>query len=513
MPLEIIPQSITLYPQDVQVFTVRAIAPPVLWKATTDVVIENDASLTLTPATPGNATLLQGAIDGVAGIEFTFDSDMLVTSTGSILFALTGSGSHALRVTVSPTSIVVKDESANTLDTISHTTTSGDVFYIEVAGNMLRFSLNGIVETEYEALTSVRYPLRFRVDATSPYASATPHITAPRLVGNWALDPINFTGDNTFTLTPASGGTFDDSTDIWITTFTASDQPGVYNLNVQIASSSNQEADATVIVSPLSILSESSIELQPGEVVTLKTNYDAAQTSLVTWSIVSGSGSFSANQFTAGTAPGDTVVKAVYGNQEARITITVPAVMTITVSSEEVAAATPGEVLTLTTNMTGTINWTASTGTLSASSGATVTWTAPSQAGLDALIVATNGTYTVSAIIPVLNAFPYRPNLTLKWERKKTVLVSQSEDKRGRATRVKNYDNTPFESHEFTFLNRNLAELSAAQDFWDAHYPNKRFILTEAHRGIRLVLWPDSDIGFDASATCATTYTFRAIEG
>jgi hypothetical protein len=163
--------------------------------------------------------------------------------------------------------------------------------------------------------------------------------------------------------------------------------------------------------------------------------------------------------------------------------------------------------------MTGTINWTASTGTLSASSGATVTWTAPSQAGLDALIVATNGTYTVSATIPVLNAFPYRPNLPLKWERKKTVLVSQSEDKRGRATRVKNYDNTPFESHEFTFLNRNLAELSAAQDFWDAHYPNKRFILTESHRGIRLVLWPDSDIGFDASATCATTYTFRAIEG
>ena len=512
MPFEIFPQSVTLYPQDVQTFTLRTSAPPVLFSSFAHNVIQADGTVDIDTGNSDSGLVVPSALEGVAGIRWAFDPDMLPTSTGDVFFLLTGSGSHSLRVRVQPTSTVVTDENNNTLDTISRTVASGDVYYLEVAGNILRLYINGVLETEYTAVTSVRYPLRARVDTNPPFVSGAPHLTAPTLIGIWGAD-LASTVDADWTLAPSSGGTFNDSTDVWSTIFTVGAKPGVYELTAQVGGTANQETTATVIVEPLSILGETTITLDPGEVVTFRTNYDNAQNRLVTWSVVSGGGSFTNGQYTAPTAPASPIVKAVYGDQEARINITILAVMTITVSGANVEAATPGEVLTLTTNMAGTVNWTASVGSLSAPSGSTVTWTAPNQSGLEALITATNGTYTVTATIPTLKAFPYKPNLPLKWEAKKTVLVSQSENRRKRASRVKNYNNEPYETHELTFINRNLSELDAARTFWEEHYPNKRFILTESHRGIRLVLWFDSDIAHNADATCATTYTFRAIEG
>lgn len=509
MAFEIFPQSVTLYPQDVQTFTVRATPPPPLWGAITNMTLQSDGTLNLDTLSSSTALIAQSATEGVAGVEFTFDSRMLPTSTGNIFFTLTGAGSHAIRVTVEATSTIVKDENANTIATVTHTVASGDTYYVEVAGNVLRLFINEQLSAEYIATGATRYPLRFRADGNPPFANVSPHLTVPRLIGQWEI-VVSSSADNTWT---PDGGTLDDSTNVWETVFTASNDPGVYELGVQIGGSANQERTATIIIEPLTILSPDNITMQPGETAIFRTNYDRAQNSLVTWAVVSGSGTFTNGKFTAGTAPGDTVIKATYDEQEDRITITVPAVMTITVSGDDVTAATPSEVLTLTTNMTGTINWTASVGSLSASSGATVTWTAPGQDGLEALIVATNSTYTVTATIPVLKAFPYVPNRPLKWDRKKTVLVSQSENRAGRASRVKNAGNEPFEAFELVFLNRNLVELDAVIDFWDEHYPNKRFIFTDAHRGQRIVLWFDSDIAFNSDAACATTYTFRAIEG
>ena len=511
MPFEIYPQSIRLFPEDVQTFALRTSFPPVLWGAFALGSIQSDRTVNLNTGTSDSTALIQHALDGVAGVEWTFDSKMLPTSTGEIGLWLVGAGSHSLRVTVKATQTVVTNGST-TLDTISHTVASGDVYYLEVAGNLLRLYINDTLETEYEATSAVRYPVRCVVSVSPPYASGTPHLTAPRLVGNWGVYTVSSISD-TWTLSPSSGGTFDDSTDVWSTVFTASDEPGVYTLTLQTSSSAYQEATATIIVEPLSIIGETAITLQPSAKYTFRTNYDNAQHRLVTWSVVSGSGTFSNGEFTAPSAPGTTVVKAVYSNQEARVTITVPAVMTIEISGgEDVTAATLGEVLTLSTNMTGTINWTASVGTLSSSSGSTVTWTAPNQSQLVALITATNGTYTVTVEIPTLKAFPYTPNRPLKWDRKKTVLLSRAEDRR-RAARVKDANNEAYESFELTFNNRNLSELAAVQTFWDDHHPDKRFIFTDSHRSIRKVVYFDSDIAHDAAATCATTYSFRVIEG
>lgn len=511
MPFEIFPQSINVYPEDVQLFTLRTTPPPILWGGFVHATVASDGTLNLNTSNGDSALTMQHALDGVAAAEWTFDSRMLPTSTGEIGLWLVGAGSHSLKVTVKATQTIVAS-GLGTIETISRTVASGDVYKLEVAGNLLRLYINGTLETEYEAASAVRYPVRNVLAVSPPYASGTPHLTVPRLIGNWGAYTVSSIG-SAWTLAPSGGGTFDDSTDVWFTTFTASDQPGVYTLTAQINSSAYQEAIATIIVQPLSIVGETTLTLQPSASYSFKTNYDNAQHRLVTWSVVSGSGSFSNGVFTAPAAPGTTVVKAVYGDQEARATITIPAVMTIqTSASEDVTAATLGEVLTLSTNMTGTINWTASVGSLSSSSGSTVTWTAPNQSQLVALVTATNGTYTVRAEIPALTAFPYRPNRSLKWDRKKTVLLSRAED-RSRAARVKDANNEPFETFELTFLNRNLAELAAVHAFWDLHHPDKRFIFTDYHRSVRKVVYFDSDISHDAAATCATTYSFRIIEG
>lgn len=517
MPFDIFPQSVTLYPGDTQKLTFRATPPPALWRTLANCTINSSAQLVRTTSGTFGGTIEQRVLDGLGAVEYTFDSNMLPSGAGYIDLQIFGVGvlltSRLLRVKVEVGTITVSDETPTTLDTITHTIVSGDVLKLEISGQIMRFYLNGTLETTRDIGVLAEYPYRANAFGYGAMASGTPKITPPRFIGQWEI-PTNLTIENLWT---PLGGTLDDSTDIAQPTFTAGTSPGVFTQTCTIEDSeptavTYQTATSTVIIPPLSILSENDITLQPSEVVTFRTNYDNAQTKIVTWS-ETGGGSFTNGQYTADSAPGTSTVKAVSGNQQDSITVRVPAVMTITVSGEEVGAATPSEVLTLTTNMTGTVNWTASVGTLSAATGATVTWTAPGQSGLEALITATNGTYTVSATIPVLKAFPYKPNRPLKWERKKTVLVSQSENRAGRATRVKNANNEAFETHELVFQNRNLAELAAVQDFWDEHYPGKRFILTEAHRGIRLVMWFDSDIAHTADASCATTYTFRAIQG
>jgi hypothetical protein len=518
MPFEIFPQSVTLFPGDTQKLTFRATPPPVLWYGTQNASIDSSYRLVRTTSGTYGGGIAQRVHSGIAGVEWTFTSDMLPTGAGYLELRLFGVGviepTNSFLIKIQPTQITVFDKDANTIDTVTHTIASGDKVHLEIAGQLFRFYLNDTLETVYDTGVLTEYPCRANFFGYSAMASATPKISPPRFIGEWDIEPLE-SAENDWTIT---GGSLNDTTDAWQVTFTADDKPGVFDATCTVengvtGASTYQKAASTIIIPPLTILSPSAIELQPGEVIIFRTNYDNAQTAIVAWAVESGGGSFTNGRYTAATAPGASVIKATSGDQLASVTITVPAVMTITVSGSEVGAVTPSEVLTLTTNMTGTVNWTASVGTLSSSSGGTVTWTAPGQDGLEALITATNGTYTVKATIPVLKAFPYKPNRPLKWDRKKIVLVSQSENRAGRASRVKNANNEPQESFELTFLNRNLAELDAVIDFWDEHHPNKRFIFTDAHRSQRIVLWFDSDVAFNADAQCATTYTFRAIEG
>lgn len=521
MGFEIYPQSVTLYPGDTQYLSFRATPPPVLWDGTTNCSITSARKLLRTTSGDFGAIITQRVHAGIAAVQWTFDSDMLPTGSGYVEFSLFGVGTtvttHSFTVKVAPTSTTVRNEVPTTLDTISRTVASGDVYKLEIAGQIFRLYINGTLETEYDIGSTTEYPYRANGYGFGTMASGAPAITQPELFGDWEIYPSSDSAqDNLWT---PLGGTLNDSTNIWQPLFTAGDAPGVYTQTCSVESAiasgvTYQTATSTVIIPPLSILGETSLTLQPGEVVTFKTNYDSAQTRLVTWAVVSGGGSFSNGQYTAPTAPATPIVKATSGDQFAIIRITVPAVMTIkTSANEDVTAAKLGEVLTLSTNIaSGTINWTASVGTLSSSTGSTVTWTAPNQSQLVGLITATNGTYTVTAEIPVLKEFPYRASRPAKWDARKTVLVSRAED-RTRAARVKDAGNESFEAFELTFINRTLAEVDAVRAFWDDHHPQKKFIFTDHHRSsIRKVVYFDSDITNQGDATCATTYSVRVIE-
>lgn len=519
MPFEIFPQSKTLYPGDTQKLTFRATPPPVMWTVFTNCTLNSSHQLVRTSSGTFGASIEQRVHAGIGAVIWTFDSDMLPSGAGYVELQIFGVGtiltSRLLRVKVETGTITVSEETPTTLDTITHTIASGDELKLEISGQIMRFYLNGTLETTRDVGTLVEYPYRANAFGYGAMASATPKITPPTFTGTWEIFPNDSAQNNLWT---PSGGTLNDSTDLWQPTFTAGDSPGVYTQTCSVEDNvptavTYQTATSTIIIPPLQILENNQITLQPSEAVYFRTNYDSAQTRIVTWSVVSGSGSFSNGRFTASANAGTSVVKAVSGDQQAVITITVPPVITATTSaSEQTTAAILAEVLTLTTNMTGTINWTTSVGSLSSSSGSTVTWTAPNQSQLTALITATNGTLTATIEIDVLKEFAYRPNRSLKWDRKKTVLISRSEDRR-RAARVKDANNEAFEAFELTFLNRSLAELAAVHAFWDDHHPDKRFIFTDGHRDVRKVVYFDSDISHDAAATCATTYSFRIIEG
>lgn len=514
MSFEIYPQSINIYPEDTQTFTVRSTPPPIIWDALQNYTLNSDGTIScVTLGALFGGLLTPRVHDGIAGIEWTLSADMIPDTGGELQLRLFGVGTrlptHALQVYVGPTSTLVEDEDGATLDTVTHTVAAGDKFYLEVAGNLFRLFINGTVEVEYEVTTATEYPIRASVFGDGDFVSATPKIGLPRLVGVWNLEPLDVATLNAWTVT---GGTLSDSSDTWQTVFTAGTKPGVYSVSCEVGGEDQQTVTATVVIPPLSILGETDVTLQPSQKYRFRTNYDNAQDQIVTWSVASGGGSFANGEYTAASAPGSSVVVATYGDQEVSITVRVPAVMTVlSPTSVAVTAAKLGEVLTLSTNMTGTINWTATAGSLSAGTGATVTWTAPNQEGVEALIVATNGTYTVTTEISVLQHFPYDPTQNVIWERKKNVLVSTGED-RSRAARVKDYNNAAYEPFELKFLNRNLAEYTAASTFWQARYPGTKFIYEDKIRSLRREVYFDSDIRTEGYSRCAIDYSFRLIE-
>lgn len=504
MPFEIFPQNSVLYPGDVQQFIARATPPPVLWGAFAFATLQSDGTLNLNTSNSDVALAHQRVFAGIAGIKWTFDSKMLPTGAGVILLRLIGGASHSLKVYVEAAVTTVKDENNNTIATIVRNVVSGDEYYLEIAGNVLRLRINGALSATYTAATPTKYPVYAQVEVTPPYAHASPHLTVPVMEGQWELD-LAAAPSNTWTV---AGGAVNDSTDLWNPIFTAGTSPGIFTLSVQASGSAYQVASTTILIPPLAITGPNAITLQPGEKVRFKTNYDAAQTKLVTWSIVSGGGAFSNDEFTAPTAPGTTVVRATYGNQRAEITITIPAIVTPTQT-----AATPGEQITFTTNMTGTTNWTADYGTPTSGSGSSFVWTAPNVAGPTVKIKADNGTFSKTIEIPVLLAFPYTdPALPLSWDRRKTVLVSRAED-RTRAARVKDKGALAFESFELSYKNRTTTELQTVHDFWDDHYPGKRFIFEDRLRDVRKVVYFDSDIRQEGNARCGIDYSFRVVEG
>jgi hypothetical protein len=106
-----------------------------------------------------------------------------------------------------------------------------------------------------------------------------------------------------------------------------------------------QAAEVQITIPPLRIEGEKVRTFQPGQSAIFPTNYDVMP-GIVTWSVVSGGGSFNGDVFTAPTAPGTTVLRASSGDQRADIEIRVLAVIT-----PNFPAVGPGEQIDFETNI------------------------------------------------------------------------------------------------------------------------------------------------------------------
>lgn len=269
------------------------------------------------------------------------------------------------------------------------------------------------------------------------------------------------------------------------------DQAGKYPGNLQ-------HAEALIAIPPLQIAGELVRTLPPGAKARFHTNYNEAQ---ITWSVVSGGGSFSQGEFTAPTAPGTTIVRATasVGNQVADLTINVPAILT-----PNFFAAAPSELVDWETNIVSP-TWSSIPAGINSSTGV---WTAPSVVGQTVKITATGGGFTVTRDVLILEKFPFG-NFVFPYtvDYRKGVLISEAED----GTRVARVKRPSHRAYDVQLGQCEEADFQTVRDFWDRHHPSKRVIFEDLEEGIRIIAHTDSDLQWERTAA-GVNIAFRVKE-
>jgi hypothetical protein len=507
LSFEIVPQAISMFPEDQQYLTARATYPPIIWGNTLSGGSTLIGGGRIQSALGGQGLLAQSLRQGTGSVKWVLGTNMIPSTGATLEFRLT-SGVQFMKVSIGPTTTNVQNEAALLLASFAYAPAPGDIIRLEVSGNTLKLYVKLLLRTFYVALAAIKYPFFAQVNWTLPFTTTPIIIEPPSLAGDWIGEKdLLVSGNWSSTPSTAPGGTFDDATNNGGTTYTAGNAPGVYYITNTAAAQASQVATSVITIEPLTIFGESTLNVLSSAKVQLQTNYDRAQKKLVTWSILSGGGTLSGTEFTAPATAGTSVLRAAYSFQHAEISVVVKP----TITADKIAAE-PGEVVNFTTNIGGSITWSADIGTPTSGSGAAFAWAAPGIAQTEAIIKATNGTLTVSLVVPVLKKFPYDPTLSVPWTQRKTVLISRAED-RTRSSRVKDKDGLAYESFELKFANRDLTEINAALAFWQEHYPQKRFIYMDKIRNIRSVQYFDSDVNIEGDVTCSMDYAFRTIGG
>lgn len=350
--LQINPPVATLYPNDRQVFTVQALPPPAMWRSVTDSGdIGDDFALEVDPA--GSTTSGGGGhvlASGIGIVEITINDQCRPTAGNQLVINgfitdVNGLG-YFYSLKINSTTVEVRDEANNQIFSEFYTAVSGDVYRLELAAGF-RFYRNGVLKHSRVNLgTTVVYPMTYQCAITENTAAAPTRIPAPRLIGDWRLGSVDWTAPSHGSLTTVGPSA---STEYFGGTI-----PGVYTVTARIEAAAdngaNQLSTATITIPPLQPLGSTTVRMQPGEKKRFKTNYDSAQTSLVTWSVIAGPGSFSQDEFTAGTAPGTSIIRATasVNGLSADITVIVEAVIT---NASGFTAAKASEQIDFDTNL------------------------------------------------------------------------------------------------------------------------------------------------------------------
>ncbi len=335
MRLQVDPPIVTLYPNDRQLFTARATPPPPMWTGITGDpagVISGLFELFVNAAGTNTAGFSAHQLrSGIGFVEYTIDDQSRPTSTGiytinGFIFDVNGF-QYFYSLIIRATQVEVRDEANVQLFTEAYSTLSGDVYRLEFAAGF-RFYRNAVLKhSRINLPTTVIYPQTYQMAILEPTATAPTRIPPPRLIGDWRLGP------NVIWTTPSHGSLTSTGPSLE-TEYFGGTTPGTYSLLGAIDAASDvglgQQARATIIIPPLQILGSDQVVLQPVEKRRFKTNYGAAQTALIAWSVVSGDGSFTQGEYTAGSLARKSVVRATaaVNTQVADITVTVPALIT-----------------------------------------------------------------------------------------------------------------------------------------------------------------------------------------
>jgi hypothetical protein len=249
-----------------------------------------------------------------------------------------------------------------------------------------------------------------------------------------------------------------------------------------------QYAEALITIPALQILGDLVRTLQPDSKTRLQTNYDVAQTpGIVTWSVLSGAGTFSGNEYTAPSAPGTNVLRASStGNQVADMTVNVPAVIT-----PGFTFAAPLEQIDFNTNIPSP-TWSSVPAGINSGTGVIIF---PNTPGATVRITATNGSSTATRDVLIMEKFPFSDFVfpfEVDWLKK--ILTSESEDGTSYIARIKSRARQSF---PWRLTKCSVADLTTVRTFWDRHHPGVRFIMENLEEEIRLVVRTDSDLRWE----------------
>jgi hypothetical protein len=490
-----------MIPQGWQEFILVADAPPAIWTAVTNAVVQQN--LSIKPADVNATMSAYGAHrlrQGTGTVTFMLDSGMFPAS-GGVFGANLQDADSALfagwEYNRSTNSLRVYNSTSSNLHTFPVVLSTGSTITIEIAGSVWRVSYSSSSGTDSYTVTppgGIKYPCFYGV-AMSATMTAGSFFPIPTLFGQWTslADPF----------WTVSGGTVQPESGLARAQFYAGIAnigiaPGVYQIAATYADSVWQKAIGTITVQALVILGPAVVSLNPGQVVDFNTNYGDN----VTWSAVGGGSITVSGIYTAPLVPGNYTVRADYGAQQ---TATVTVQIAATISPAQTSAF-PGQTIQFTTNMPSPV-WTATCGTITAGG----LWTAPSSIGGTCTITMTSGSTVVTLDVKILDIFPYDPSVSFVDDVTKTILMSMAEDG-SRTARVKNQYNKSRRKYELTFRNRDPNEYLAAESFWRTHHPDKTFMFNDAILGIQVEVYFDSDFRCEPQAGCPIDYSFRLIE-
>jgi hypothetical protein len=142
----------------------------------------------------------------------------------------------------------------------------------------------------------------------------------------------------------------------------------------------------------------------------------------------------------------------------------------------------PGESITFTTTMSGTITWPSTLGGNSLTgSGASRAWVVPNAIGAMFQLSITNGADVINRDLTVLESFPHRCQIPLDSERGKMSVIESLSDGTP-IGRVKRRGNRATESFTLNVAGLTATELDECTTFLDKYDPQGRFIFEDTAR-------------------------------